>query len=85
MIPVSSRSRAAAATTRYWWALALGACFGGNATLIARRRQRSPPRTADAEGERIFVLAALVVFCSITSFHGLTVHARYRVDRYSAR
>ena len=41
MIPVVEQLQAATAgDDAYWWALALGACFGGNATLDRRRRQR---------------------------------------------
>jgi Na+/H+ antiporter NhaD/arsenite permease-like protein len=35
MIPVVSELQAGADDDAYWWALSLGACFGGNATIIA--------------------------------------------------
>ena len=35
MIPVVEELRGDSGDNSYWWALALGACFGGNATLIA--------------------------------------------------
>jgi Na+/H+ antiporter NhaD/arsenite permease-like protein len=35
MIPVVESLQADSGDDAYWWALALGACFGGNATLIA--------------------------------------------------
>jgi Na+/H+ antiporter NhaD/arsenite permease-like protein len=35
MIPVVEQLQGDAGDDAYWWALALGACFGGNATLIA--------------------------------------------------
>jgi Na+/H+ antiporter NhaD/arsenite permease-like protein len=35
MIPVVESLQGGAGDDAYWWALALGACFGGNATLIA--------------------------------------------------
>jgi Na+/H+ antiporter NhaD/arsenite permease-like protein len=35
MIPVVDQLQAGAGDDAYWWALALGACFGGNATIIA--------------------------------------------------
>jgi Na+/H+ antiporter NhaD/arsenite permease-like protein len=35
MIPVVDAIQADAPDDAYWWALSLGACFGGNATLIA--------------------------------------------------
>ena len=35
MIPVVESLQGDGADDAYWWALALGACFGGNATLVA--------------------------------------------------
>jgi Na+/H+ antiporter NhaD/arsenite permease-like protein len=35
MLPVVSELQAGADDNAYWWALSLGACFGGNATIIA--------------------------------------------------
>ncbi|MCD6016408.1 MAG: Citrate transporter [Solirubrobacterales bacterium] len=35
MIPVVSELQGADGDDSYWWALSLGACFGGNATIIA--------------------------------------------------
>ena len=35
MIPVVGELQAEGADDAYWWALSLGACFGGNATIIA--------------------------------------------------
>jgi Na+/H+ antiporter NhaD/arsenite permease-like protein len=35
MIPVVEQLQGGVEDDAYWWALALGACFGGNATLIA--------------------------------------------------
>jgi len=35
MIPVVEQLRGDSGDDAYWWVLALGACFGGNATLIA--------------------------------------------------
>jgi Na+/H+ antiporter NhaD/arsenite permease-like protein len=35
MIPVVESLQADGGDDAYWWALALGACFGGNATLVA--------------------------------------------------
>src|SRR5688500_5459738 len=35
MIPVVESLQGGAGDDAYWWALSLGACFGGNATLIA--------------------------------------------------
>ena len=35
MIPVVEELRGESGDDAYWWALSLGACFGGNATLVA--------------------------------------------------
>ena len=35
MIPVVEQLQAGGGDDAYWWALSLGACFGGNATIIA--------------------------------------------------
>ena len=35
MIPVVEQLQGNGGDDAYWWALALGACFGGNATIIA--------------------------------------------------
>src|ERR687892_279386 len=35
MIPVVEQLQEGSGDSAYWWALSLGACFGGNATLIA--------------------------------------------------
>jgi len=35
MIPVVEQLGGGSGDDAYWWALALGACFGGNATLVA--------------------------------------------------
>ena len=35
MIPVVEQLQGDAGDDAYWWALALGACFGGNATIVA--------------------------------------------------
>jgi Na+/H+ antiporter NhaD/arsenite permease-like protein len=35
MLPVVSELQGQGGDDAYWWALSLGACFGGNATLIA--------------------------------------------------
>ena len=54
MIPVVEQLQAGnGGDDAYWWALALGACFGGNATLIAAAANvaaagmAEPRRTAD--------------------------------------
>ncbi len=45
----------------YWWSLALGACFGGNATLIAAAANVAAAGMAERSGRRIAFLQFLKV------------------------
>jgi Na+/H+ antiporter NhaD/arsenite permease-like protein len=56
MIPVVKELQASADTTgddAYWWALALGACFGGNATMIAAAANVAAAGMAERAGTPI--------------------------------
>ncbi|HVY77491.1 MAG TPA: ArsB/NhaD family transporter [Solirubrobacterales bacterium] len=64
MIPVVKELQSAAGTTgddAYWWALALGACFGGNATLIAAAANVAAAGMAERAGTPIGFLEFLKV------------------------
>jgi Na+/H+ antiporter NhaD/arsenite permease-like protein len=50
----------------YWWALALGACFGGNATLIAAAANVAAAGVVERSGERISFGRFLAVGLPIT-------------------
>jgi Na+/H+ antiporter NhaD/arsenite permease-like protein len=56
MIPVVSELQESAGATgddAYWWALALGACFGGNATMIAAAANVAAAGMAERAGTPI--------------------------------
>ena len=50
----------------YWWALALGACFGGNATLIAAAANVAAAGMAERSGRRIGFVQFLKVGVPVT-------------------
>jgi Na+/H+ antiporter NhaD/arsenite permease-like protein len=56
MIPVVRELQEAAGNSgddAYWWSLALGACFGGNATLIAAAANVAAAGLAERAGSPI--------------------------------
>ncbi len=64
MVPVVKDIQQTAGATgddAYWWALALGACFGGNATLIAAGANVAAAGLAERAGNRIGFLYFLRV------------------------
>jgi Na+/H+ antiporter NhaD/arsenite permease-like protein len=64
MIPVVKELQMDAGATgddAYWWALALGACFGGNATLIAAAANVAAAGMAERAGTPIGFMAFLRV------------------------
>ena len=64
MIPVVKELQEASGTTgddAYWWALALGACFGGNATLIAAAANVAAAGMAERAGTPIGFVAFMRV------------------------
>ena len=50
----------------YWWALALGACFGGNATLVAAAANVAAAGMAERSGRRIGFVEFLKVGIPVT-------------------
>ncbi|HEY5707990.1 MAG TPA: ArsB/NhaD family transporter [Solirubrobacterales bacterium] len=64
MIPVVKELQESAGATgddAYWWSLALGACFGGNATLIAAAANVAAAGMAERAGTPIGFMAFLRV------------------------
>ena len=51
--------RPAAADDAYWWALSLGACFGGNATMIAAAANVAAAGLTERAGQPIGFVAFL--------------------------
>jgi len=69
MIPVVKELQMDAGATgddAYWWALALGACFGGNATLIAAAANVAAAGMAERAGTPIGFMAFLRVGLPVT-------------------
>jgi Na+/H+ antiporter NhaD/arsenite permease-like protein len=67
MIPVVDQLQAPAEFDQaYWWALALGACFGGNATLIAAAANVAAAGMAARAGHPIRFLTFLKVGVPVT-------------------
>ena len=53
MIPVVDSLQGDASDDAYWWALSLGACFGGNATLVAAAANVAASGLASRAGQPI--------------------------------
>ncbi len=69
MIPVVKELQASAGATgddAYWWALALGACFGGNATMIAAAANVAAAGLAERAGTPIGFMTFLRVGLPVT-------------------
>jgi Na+/H+ antiporter NhaD/arsenite permease-like protein len=61
MIPVVEQLQGGSNDDAYWWALALGACFGGNATLVAAAANVAAAGMAQRAGVPIGFLTFLKV------------------------
>ena len=81
MIPVVEQLQTDAGDDAYWWALALGACFGGNATLIAAAANVAAAGMAERAGQRISFLQFLYVGVPVTIV-SMTIATLYIVMRY---
>ena len=66
MIPVVEELQPAAGDDAYWWSLALGACFGGNATLVAAAANVAAAGMAARSGRPIGFMAFLRVGVPVT-------------------
>ncbi|HVL97519.1 MAG TPA: ArsB/NhaD family transporter [Solirubrobacteraceae bacterium] len=67
MIPVVEQlQQGNAGDNAYWWALALGACFGGNLTLIAAAANVAAAGMAERSGRRIGFVEFLKVGVPVT-------------------
>jgi Na+/H+ antiporter NhaD/arsenite permease-like protein len=66
MIPVVDELHADGFDDATWWALALGACFGGNATLIAAAANVAAVSALARSGTRISFLQFLAIGLPIT-------------------
>lgn len=86
MIPVVKDLQAAAGTQgddAYWWALSLGACFGGNATMIAAAANVAAAGMAERAGTPIGFVAFLKVGLPATII-SIAIATAYIAIRYIA-
>jgi len=82
MIPVVEQLQAGnAGDDAYWWALALGACFGGNATLIAAAANVAAAGMAARAGRPIGFMPFLRVGLPVT-LASLVLATAYIAVRY---
>jgi Na+/H+ antiporter NhaD/arsenite permease-like protein len=76
MIPVVDELQMDGFDDATWWALALGACFGGNATLIAAAANVAAVSALARTGTRISFLQFLTIGLPIT-FVSLLIATAY--------
>jgi Na+/H+ antiporter NhaD/arsenite permease-like protein len=82
MIPVVEQLQAGnSGDHAYWWALALGACFGGNATLVAAAANVAAAGMAARAGRPIGFTTFLRIGLSVT-FVSLLLATAYIAVRY---
>jgi Na+/H+ antiporter NhaD/arsenite permease-like protein len=81
MIPVVEELRGAGGDDAYWWALALGACFGGNATIIAAAANVAAAGLTERAGRPIGFIPFLKVGAPVTVFT-LAIATGYIALRY---
>jgi Na+/H+ antiporter NhaD/arsenite permease-like protein len=66
MIPVVESLQADGGDDAYWWALALGACYGGNATLVAAAANVAAAGMAARAGQPIAFMVFLRIGVPVT-------------------
>jgi Na+/H+ antiporter NhaD/arsenite permease-like protein len=66
MIPVVEELRGDSGDDSYWWALSLGACFGGNATLVAAAANVAAAGMSERAGQPIGFVEFLKVGLPVT-------------------
>jgi Na+/H+ antiporter NhaD/arsenite permease-like protein len=84
MLPVVEQLQGGdAGDDAYWWALSLGACFGGNATLIAAAANVAAAGMAERAGRRIGFVEFMRIGLPATLL-SLAIAAVYVLLRYVA-
>jgi Na+/H+ antiporter NhaD/arsenite permease-like protein len=81
MVPVVEQLQAGNGDDAYWWALALGACFGGNATLVAAAANVAAAGMAARAGQPIGFMSFLRIGLPVT-FVSLLLATAYIAVRY---
>jgi Na+/H+ antiporter NhaD/arsenite permease-like protein len=82
MIPVVEQLQGERTDDAYWWALALGACFGGNFTLVAAAANVAAAGMAERSGRPIRFVEFLMVGVPATLLSMLLATA-YILVRYA--
>lgn len=83
MIPVVESLQGPEGDDAYWWALALGACFGGNATIIAAAANVAAAGLAERAGRPIGFMRFLAIGLPVTLV-SLVLATAYVALRYVA-
>ena len=81
MIPVVEELRGDSGDDAYWWALSLGACFGGNTTLIAAAANVAAAGMAERAGQRIGFIEFLKAGLPVTVL-SIAMATAYMLLRY---
>ena len=81
MIPVVRELQAGSGDASYWWALSLGACFGGNATIIAAAANVAAAGLTERAGRPIGFVAFLRIGIPVTIV-SLLIATGYVMVRY---
>ena len=81
MIPVVEQLGGGDGDDAYWWALALGACFGGNATLVAAAANVAAAGMAARAGRPIGFVEFLRIGLPVT-FVSMLIATAYIAIRY---
>jgi Na+/H+ antiporter NhaD/arsenite permease-like protein len=81
MIPVVEQLAGGDGDDAYWWALALGACFGGNATLVAAAANVAAAGMAARAGRPIGFVEFLRIGLPVT-FVSMLIATAYIAVRY---
>ncbi len=81
MIPVVEQLKGPEGDDAYWWSLALGACFGGNATIIAAAANVAASGMAERAGQRIGFLYFLKIGLPVVII-SMVLATAYIVLRY---
>jgi Na+/H+ antiporter NhaD/arsenite permease-like protein len=82
MIPVVEELQGDAGDNAYWWSLALGACFGGNFTLVAAAANVAAAGMAERSGQPIRFVEFLKVGVPATLV-SLVLASAYILLRYT--
>jgi len=83
MIPVVAELQSDAGDDAYWWALSLGACFGGNATIIAAAANVAAAGLTERAGRPIGFVAFMRIGVPVTVI-SIAMASLYVLVRYVA-